>query len=412
MINQLKFSTIKLIRSFRLSIYELALVSILSFFGNVFLLHKIGLSEFNRYALYLSYTIIINSLNLGLQLKIPNWLLNDGGKIKVLLAFVVQIVITIISLIFICLIRIFFPWLEFVPELGICIVAFLFVLSQQIDELFHTYCRIDDFEKHSFIYNLISKIGVLSIIVFMNLGSAYSYFKCISLFVFSISFFKLITFVKLNSFSSYLCENLRGKKSSIVEIVFESRSTWLSNISNSLFNGMGRVYLAAITPAGILGIYTLTSQVFVTIQALLSLHIIHLMKSISFKNAVRKLGKNRWKLNLVGIGLFSLGFAYAFYMLRVSNENSLNSLEISGLCFCIVSTVIMPIFSLQKFIILQLWGHLDQILFFNLKLALLSLFLLTLIFNFLDYKIFILLIMFFIGLISNININREFNKFK
>lgn len=393
--------------NFRLSAYDLIIVSGFSLLNNILLFEKIGLAEFNTYSLFLSYIIVFNSLNLGFTLKIPVWIINSENHKNVFIAFISQILVSIFLFSFILFVKYFVPWID-IPGFSICFQIFLFVLSLQIDEIFHVNSRLDGLELMSILTNLLSKLGMLVIIITSDATDAKFYFKWISIYLFIVSVFKLLLFLRHYFNFSFLL----GIRKSVTDLVFQSKSTWFSGLSNGIFNGIGRVYLAKLTPIGILGLYTICSQIFSIVQTLLTLHFQHILKPEVSKFSVRKNVFHQKILYLFAALFFLFGFVYSLISLIGINKYVYGIGELSVISFFIVFTVITPIFIVQEFVLIQYYGNLNNVLNYNIKLAIIGILLMTLVYFFTPWKVLILFLMSTIVFLSAVNVSREFKKLK
>jgi O-antigen/teichoic acid export membrane protein len=390
---------------FKVTLVEILLITILSVISNIALLRKIGLQEFNHYAMYMSFGIIFNSLNIGLVLKLPFWIKTGENKKNVIIGVFTQMGWSLVLFCLIGLAKIFLPFI-FLPSVDICLLLLLLILSQQIDELFHANCRLDGLERASLLTNLVSKLGVLFIIYFSTSVRANYYFISTTFFLFTVSFIKIIGYVVYFFDRAYFKNFLF----SVLEISKVSKTTWLSGLSNSIFNGIGRVYLGYSSPVGALGIYTIYSQIFAIIQSVATIYLQQIYKTLNV-NIIKDVKVPFVSLFRIALVLlFLVGIAFSLNSMLKNDYSLIDFLEYSILSILILLIIMSPIFSLSKFILLQNRDSIDSVLYVNVLLALVGLIAMTIIFYFFKLAVLLLLVMFLVVTISNLYIQKELKK--
>jgi O-antigen/teichoic acid export membrane protein len=361
---------------------------------NVILISRLGLVEYGKYSVNIALTILLSATNLGATQLIPNWIMKKEIDGKIFNLIIAQILITL-----------FFGIAILYVTYNIAPMSKTSVLSKQtfyiifncialyVDDIIHTRWRIGKFATLSAVISVIVKIIIIIYTALIIPKSGEEAFRLITTLIVIFSMVKIIALTITDNKSS------RPRLSKIQQVVRDSYAVWLSNLSNSLFNGMGRVILGNAYGPIILGHLTLVSQITGAVQAIISSFVISKIKEEYEKstrmalNAYKKIKKQTLITFLL---LFFSNFIFGIY--HLNNLQSVNltfysEIYILGIVLAITIITSMPMSVVPEFVIAQFEGKQSSIAKANLLFATAGVLLMLLAGNFENFSIYVVYIM-------------------
>jgi hypothetical protein len=222
----------------------------------------LGSGNFTLYALGLTYVSLYSFLSLGTSVLVPTtFALGIDSELVVLASLKIQIlVLALFTLILL------YSGLGFLGSLlyGInsgrllIISSGLMFAGQILDDTVHVYLRMSGQQRRSLLFSIYSKLAIagffLAVIKFSRNGEIV--FSAMSVLVLLSGFIKIAMNFPVNKIVT-----LKGVRSSWKILRFNYVSLWVGGASNTIYNGIMRLWLGKFVGIEILPLLTIASQV-------------------------------------------------------------------------------------------------------------------------------------------------------
>lgn len=346
---------------------------------NLLMPFVLGPSNFTGYALGLVTVAMYSFLSLGVPVLVPTiFRLNNNPEGVIIASMKAQVaILAIFIIVYLCsginLLKIFLPGVERARLLMLsgCIMF----AGQSIDDTMHVYLRMMGEQRRSLIINTIGKIATFGgFLLFLKFSRNGEYIFCtISVVTLMISVVKVFTHLPLR-----LIISNKGLSSSLNLLKINYFSLWVGGVSNTIYNGIMRLWLGKFIGIEILPLITISAQLsgaFASLSSALTFNLVNRRERPGGR--IAPCAKQYKKAILMATFLFLICFIATIVVLLCLYRN--NPLMLSGGVAPIAAYAVVAlghsanVLSTPRFQMSQLLGYVNNISVINMVLAVIGL---------------------------------------